>query len=559
MSVNRLRRYLVAAAAMAAALLLLARPCLARYTWNGDEYSYFDVRSSDPNKKWLVPYTESMRRARVVVGYYVRHTMCDPYGCWSQWDYYFYPDSTASRAWWGMCLMEVLGTLEDYSYRIGNTDWYWDNRRWFRPYANDMLAAGLIPWQTFQDGSIRRDEAFSWSVRALGLRPVAEMMSESEVNYYLNQFPDGRYTDPRYRADMALSIKLGLARGYDDGYLHPGDYLLRSSGAVLASRVLAVVLQVSPEVFRPQDGQTVTFCARTCGVGSVRSWKLELGPASGSWSVLRSWSGWSLPPTLAVWNGRDSSGALCAPGVYLARLSGDYETVVGEVIGYQVVRHVVIDGRSLAGRVDAASWKRGSSVPVSFTVNGVQKTPVTVRGDWGTSVEIPVGQTSGLLSIPADVPGGTHAVTFECVLGQAGCQDAAFTSRAQFVVDARSFSAELGGSQFRAGSLVPFSLQVSGAVQGAVKCRGSWAQEWELGPGDTSGYFLLPSWAQVGDAWVEFEAVLSQAGCPDETFRSRVGLVVLPAGSAGVVEVPSPPPEGDIPDWWTPPWQRGWQ
>ncbi|MEW5932202.1 MAG: hypothetical protein AB1816_01260 [Bacillota bacterium] len=553
MSRRRVQQYLLALTVAAGILLAAAQPCLARYTWEGDG-PYEDIPT------WLRPYSESMRQAKVISGYKLERYRCTNWGCWweTYWKLCVSSYDNATRGWWGMCLMEVLGTLEDYSYRIGNTDWYWNGRRWFRPYANDMLAMGLIPWQTFQDGYIRRDEAFSWSVRALGLRPVAQMMSESEISYYLNRFPDGWRTDPQYRADMALCIKLSLAKGYDDGKLHPDDYLLRSSGVVLASRLLGVVLQASPEVFRPQDGQAAVFSARTYGEGTVLAWRLEIGPAVGSWSVLRSWSGSGLPSVLAAWDGRDAWGNPCPAGRYLAQLTGDYRTVVGEVVGYQIVRQVVVDRRSFVGQVDAAYWKRGSAVPVSVAIVGVQKGPVTVRGDWGTSIQIPVGQTSGLLPIPADVPGGTRTVTFECVLGQEGCQDAVFTSRAQFVVDARSLAVELGGSQFRAGSLVPFTLQVSGAVKGVVKCRGSWEQQWELGPGETSGYFLLPSWAQVGEAWVEFEAVLSQAGCPDETFRARAELMVLPAARGGLEELPVPPPAEELPDWWTPPWLRGW-
>ena len=528
---------------LAAGLLAVSFPavCLARYTWSGD-----GVYSDCPSSQWYYAYVESMRRAKVVSGW--------KYGS----SYHFRPNDTAQRSWLGMAYMEILGTLEDYSYRIGNTDWYWDGRRWFLPYANDMLAKGLIPYQTFQDGNLRRDEGFSWAVRAMGLREVAAMMPASEVDYWLNRFPDGWRTDPQYRADMALCIKLGIAKGYDDGTLRPDTLLPRAQGATIASRMLSVVLQASPEVFRPQDGQATVFSARTYGEGTVLSWRLEVGPAVGSWSVLRSWSGSGLPSVLASWDGRDSSGRACPPGRYLAQLTGDYRTVVGEVLKYQIVRQVVVDGRSLVGQVGASWWKRGSSVPVSVAVSGVQKSPVTVRGDWGGSIQIPPGQFSGSLPIPDWVPGGTHVVTFEAVLGQDGCPDAVFTSAAQFVVDARSFRVELDGSQYRAGSLAPFVLQVSGAVKGAVRCHSSWGEVWELGPGETSGYVMVPAWASVGEAWVEFEAVLSQAGCPDEVFRSRVDLLVLPAAQGSLEEIPAPPPAEELPDWWTPPWLRGW-
>ncbi|MBC7240624.1 MAG: hypothetical protein H5T71_11055, partial [Chloroflexi bacterium] len=172
--------------------------------------------------------------------------------------------------------------------------------------------------------------------------------SEDEIEYYLDRFPDGWKTDPQYRADMALCIKLGLARGYDDGRLHPDDYLLRSSGAVLASRLLSVKLEPSPETFRPRDGQTVTVRASNHGMGTVTSWTLKVVPASNPNDTIRSWSGSSLPTVLAVWDGKYPGGSVCPSGRYLLWFSGKYRTPVNETVDTECMRTIVLDGRWFA-------------------------------------------------------------------------------------------------------------------------------------------------------------------------------------------------------------------
>jgi len=536
MDVGRARWCFLAAVVVACVLLGVAQPCLARYTWSGDN-PYSDV-AGDPYSGWAYPYVESMRQAKVVVGY--RYSS-------SNWK--FKPRDNASRSWWGMCLMEILGTLEDYSYRIGNTDWYWDGRRWFRPYANDMLATGLIPYQTFQDGDIRRDEAFSWSVRAMGLRPVAQMMSESEINYWLDRFSDGWMTAPQYRADMALCVKLGLAKGYPDGTLRPADYLLREQGAVLASRLLSVVLEATPVIFSPPDGGRVAFTARTCGGGSVLSWKLEIGPASGAWTVLRSWSGSGLPGTLASWDGRDSSGVPCAAGWYLAQLTGTYRTVVGEQIGYHSIRRFALD----------------MSPPV------VVGSPTGYVGREGVAVAVSVSDDIGVASAEyAWSSSADRADAWQPVAGSRVVQD----SEGAWYLHLRA--TDLAGKVTRL-VLGPYCIDrtppvvrvepptlmtgvraIAAVVRASDNLSGvsSQAYSWSPDPGEPQGWERIDSGAvvwQTPGVWYLHVRASDVAG---NTAHLVAGPYRIVPAEPLPVEPPAPPEEP--PDWWTPPWYRSW-
>lgn len=385
-----------AAGLILACLALVPKQVSAGYTWGGDPQPYCDY---DYSNVYAKPYIEGMRQSKVVSGWY------------SYDKYYFRPTlqnnspvgPKATRAWYGMVLSERLTDLADCTVRIPNTDWYWDNRRWFVPYANAMATNGLIGTGTFTDGTILRQEAFAWVVRMAGLEPVALAMSDSEVSYWLGIMTDGNSVSSEYRRDIALAIKLGICRGDEQDRIKPLDELWREHAAIIAYRAIAINYWADPAVFRPQDGEVTTIRSDNIGNGTVVSWTLTIQNDAMS-NTIKQWSGTSLPSVITVWDGKDSSGKAVTAGWYWLKLDVQYTPPEGSTISLQLPpKRVRIDGRDLTAWVSTNATAGTGFHLVEAKVVGIPDI-CQVDTSWGLSVPMTYDANRGVYVAPVEVP-----------------------------------------------------------------------------------------------------------------------------------------------------------
>ncbi|MGB9879661.1 MAG: S-layer homology domain-containing protein [Anaerolineae bacterium] len=401
--------------------LVLQGQASAGYTWSGDPKPYED------NGGWFYDYVEAMRQNKVIVG--TRHNN----------DYYIYPSDNASRSWYGAGLMEVFGDLEDTSARFYNTNWWFDGRRWFQPYANDMLAKALVPYNNgyFSDGDIRRDEAFAWVIRAAGLKPMADAMSDAEVNRILDDFSDRNRILAEYRKDVALAVKLGIVTGYPDGTLKPDRILLRSEAATVLCRSGTASVSVQPS-FNPRKGESAVFRAKYLSYGTQPSWTFSFGYYEGSnWVEMRAMSGTGRPPeVLYEWDGR-TDGVVQPARAYYGKLSVEARNPDGKWVTWNAVpARVVLDGRWLEASAVTPVVKPGFMVKMEFAPMGevvrAYAVPDAGGGEW------PAGQEDGRFTASVYLPVGTlvgpHEIKCCAVLRQTELGDEVFEVPVEILV-----------------------------------------------------------------------------------------------------------------------------
>lgn len=458
------------AAALAAALLILfgvSSMCYAgSLCWPVYEPFYNDIESyRDKYGSTCFEYQTVLPlwQAHIVAGYL--------YESWYSGSYaYFNPYDNATRLWYGQCLMEPYGGITDMTVRVPGTDVYWWSYnyygthyvRWFAPYANKMAEKGLISWtSTFVDGYIRRDEGFSWAIRAAGLGPVAQSMSDSEASYWLGKFPDGWSTDPQYRKDVALAIKLNIARGTDDGRLHPSDYLARVHAAAIILRTASITLSVPSSVIVP--GGTASISASHVGFGTPRSYTLRIVSYTGSSyykSTVRTFSGSGLPSGV-IWDGKDSYGNYVAQGQYFVELDVQY-TVNGMTSTYSAVPRpiqVIKDNRYLSVQM----YNTLADVPdvgyVYFSPYWYSETTPTLDLWYdGTHIASYTGSPGQWRYAPVPSSPGWHTVKFSAYLYQSNIGSGYFYVTTSVYVDQTSVSVSTDKSTFMAGQLLQINV-----------------------------------------------------------------------------------------------------
>jgi len=463
------RRVVAAAAATLFILLSVYETCYAAVDW-GDYPLYWPVTEGwyvDIPGQWEYEVLYPLWKKRIISADYVYRNY-NPRKDRHEYYWYFHPYDNATRLWYGQCLIEPYGRPTDYSVRVPGTNTYWKvfynhKVRWFAPYANKMAEKGLISWsKTFVDGYIRRDEAFSWAIRAAGLGPQAQAMSDSEVNKYLNQFPDGWKTLPEYRKDMAFAIKLGVAQGYQSGYLGPDDHLIRSHAAAIILRT-ASVRAWTPSVM--EYGSTLSIYPHYVSFGSVKQWAYYIYKwySNGTKKYVYGYKRYSSSvPSRIVWDGEDSRGYRQYPGTYSVEVEIKFETN-GSYYTYRSLPKffkIVQDYRYLNADLYSGTVPDGGKVYFKPRYYSEATPTIEARynntGDW----QSPASVGSGWYSLPAPAV-GSNTLNLKAKLYQDGFGWDYFYKSKSFTVERTSASISTNKTTFVAGESLSITVTAS--------------------------------------------------------------------------------------------------
>jgi len=144
----------------------------------------------------------------------------------------FGPNKSITRAQFAKILAQVLGLQANPSAAAQFTDVKDPEQK---GWVGALYAAGLTTGTTATTYSpnkpIQRDQAATFLVRALGIEDVAK-----ELNLTPNTIDGARINDS-HKANVGLLEKIGLVKGYPNGYYGPGDAFKRQQAANLLYKV----------------------------------------------------------------------------------------------------------------------------------------------------------------------------------------------------------------------------------------------------------------------------------------------------------------------------------
>ncbi len=114
--------------------------------------------------------------------------------------------------------------------------------KWYSDAMNTAVKEGLITNSTNPEGQLKRVDAASLMVDILASMKIKPTLTADEVNAALRNYKDDATLTVEQRTDMAICIKLGIYKGYNDGTMRPDATVLRSQMASLAVRLQNVIL-----------------------------------------------------------------------------------------------------------------------------------------------------------------------------------------------------------------------------------------------------------------------------------------------------------------------------
>jgi hypothetical protein len=174
-----------------------------------------------------------------------------------------------------------------------------------------------IPCSSGEDQWVLRETAVDVLIKAIGLEDEAMSLSSTEVENILKRFPDNHQVNSPYRNTVALAIKYGILRGYDDGYLKPDNRMNRAEAACLLVR--SAVIRTIPDKNTLQVGETTDIAIKRWSYyGTVKSSKVQIKNVATE-QIVREWSWSEAPPSQIAWDGKDKQGTQVPPGEYIVQ------------------------------------------------------------------------------------------------------------------------------------------------------------------------------------------------------------------------------------------------
>lgn len=368
---------------------------------------YIDV----PGSYWARPEIYALYTAGVTDGWFVPAPgLPVSFGRW-----YYKPDDPMARGEVVVLLLKAMGIPPadgpvPFLDVFPGTEVY--GRIPLRPYVAAAVAHQLLSgdeglYFNPRDG-LQRQAAAAWLIRSLGLKPFAQSLSPVEIQQLLRRFRDGSEVAPRYQAEVAAAIRLGILRGYPDGTLRPRQTLARSEATVMVFRSAWIQLEVSPSRWDPQLGPA-RILLKSLENGNVRLWKAWVEDERGS--ILRSftWYPPRRPPLEALLE------TLPGPGLYWIKGSvTSAEAPLREAIPIPLwVEGTWLQGELLPPKVPAgqavrilarSSWQ-GEGVTALTPWGTLDLIPAPSSGDgksWSATFTVPSTQSPGSYPIPLE-------------------------------------------------------------------------------------------------------------------------------------------------------------
>ncbi|MDI3269857.1 MAG: S-layer homology domain-containing protein [Bacillota bacterium] len=281
-----------------------------------------------------------------------------------------------------------------------------------RPYVASAVAKDLL---SGEDGlyfnpraDLQRQYAAAWLIRSLGLKAFAQSLSPLQIQQQLRRFRDGGDVAPRYQAEVAAAILLGIIRGYPDGTLRPRQTLTRAEATVMVFRSAWIQLEVYPSRWDPALGPA-RIRLRSLENGNVRFWQAWIEDDRGA--ILRTFTWY--PPQKPPLEGLLPS--LPGPGLYWVKGS---ITSVEAPLREAIPIPLLVEGTWMTGQIQPPRVPAGQPFRL-LAQTSHQGQAVTATLPWGLFELLPLpalpeGKSWSLgLTVPADLAPGTYPIRLE--------------------------------------------------------------------------------------------------------------------------------------------------
>jgi hypothetical protein len=257
-------------------------------------------------------------------------------------------------------------------------------------------------------------------VRGLGLSGVAQAMSTSDVEFYLERFRDDNAVDSSVRREMAAAIRYGIIEGYPDHTLRPAAALRRSEAAAVVYRSCTYRVSVKPmAIIREEpDAESIDLIPFILKNRAVRHYSLTVGDRhhSAHWNYARS-SRISTPLPHHPWEGTSSAGRELQPGMYLVegsavdRKGNQFDAVPTAVYIFDPA----ISGTAAPAspdkgqQVTVEAWTQGGADAVTASCSGLPSTELSTSNPGRTNPQPRLNQHwTGRFEVPSEAAEGTH-------------------------------------------------------------------------------------------------------------------------------------------------------
>ncbi|MGE5485134.1 MAG: S-layer homology domain-containing protein [Ignavibacteriales bacterium] len=337
---------------------------------------------------------------------------------------YFYPSEDCTRAQYAMMLAKAFRLQpldqEPPVFRDVRSDYSFFDKPAFG-YIQASARRGMIlgyPDGTFRPGSpATREQAFAVLVRALGLQPYAENLSDDDARRILKQYRDRRSISPSLTREIATATRFRIVEGYPDGSLKPTSEMNRAEAATVVYRSCMVRADARPPDFSPDgDGldDFTTFDIFTLRNRNAVSWNLFITDYGGAiLKTMRPSGVREAPPPGVVWDGTSNKGSRLPDGTYYyrAQVSDRQDQVF-----WSVMKPVVISSKSLRGTASPPVVQPGEEVSVTAYATGGPEA-VYVAGPWSGSAPMNGGPSTWRYSliVPSSALDGDYEIALRAV------------------------------------------------------------------------------------------------------------------------------------------------